>query len=116
MSFAPLSSEMPENHETRPSNQEETVLESDLSLSHSLIWRRQREFYVQRGMRAWSEDLVPNFQTNNPFIAGVYARIAFSFLCDCMKLEGHRPALSPIRILELGSGPGKFAYLLLLYR
>jgi tetratricopeptide (TPR) repeat protein len=123
MSFAPPSSEVPENHEgktvdhARPANQEETVLESDLSLSDSLIWRRQREFYVQRGMKAWTEDMVPNFLTNNPLIAGIYARVVFNFIFDCMKLAHQESATlltgAPLRILELGAGPGKFAYLFL---
>src|SRR5262249_7815461 len=81
------------------------VLETDVSLSQSVIWRLQRDYYVQRGVRAWSEDKVPTFITSNPFIAEIYARIVFSFLCDC----GERP----LRILELGAATGKFCYLFL---
>ncbi len=66
-------------------NQKPALLESDVSLSNSLIWRKQREFYVQRGLKAWTEDLVPNFITNNPFIAEIYARVVFGFLSDCME-------------------------------
>jgi tetratricopeptide (TPR) repeat protein len=123
MSFAPPSNEVPENHEREaadrilPSNQAATALENDVSLADSLIWRWQREFYAQRGMKAWTEDMVPNFLTNNPFIAGVYARVAFSFICDCIESESQesQAALTrePLRILELGAGPGKFAYLFL---
>jgi hypothetical protein len=123
MSFAPPSNEVPENHgreaadRIRPSNQAATALENDVSLADSLIWRWQREFYAQRAMKAWTEDMVPNFLTNNPFIAGVYARVAFSFICDCIesKSQESQAALTrgPLRILELGAGPGKFAYLFL---
>src|SRR5260370_36407773 len=93
------------------------VLERDVPLSQSLIWKRQREFYVQRGLRAWTEDLVPNFLTNNPFIAEIYARIVFDFLNDCSdpgpgKSRSPSPQ-APLRILELGAGPGKFSYLFL---
>jgi tetratricopeptide (TPR) repeat protein len=99
------------------SNQNPVLLESDVSLSNSLIWRLQREFYVQRGLKAWTEDLVPNFITNNPFIAEIYARVVFGFLTDCdnvVRTES-RPlsALHPLRILELGAGPGKFSFLFL---
>ncbi len=123
MSSNPRSNEEPENHQrniadyARAADNEATVLESDLPLSRSLIWRCQREFYVQRGMKAWTEDLVPNFLTNNPLIAGVYARIVFGFLCDCMERDRQEletlPVPTSIRILELGAGPGKFAYLFL---
>jgi len=103
-------------------HQEPVPLESDVSLSNSLIWRKQREFYVQRGLKAWTEDLVPNFITNNPFIAEIYARIVFSFLSDCSQggtsklVERKSQPLSaqhPLRILELGAGPGKFSFLFL---
>src|SRR5437773_599055 len=64
------SNEVPENHGGKTADHplptdQETVLESDLSLSHSLIWRRQREFYVQRGMRDCSEDLVQSWRENH---------------------------------------------------
>src|SRR2546421_11780093 len=123
MSFAPPSNEVPENHETKaadrtqPSNPDRTVLENDVLLSDSLIWRWQREFYAQRGMKAWVEDLVPNFLTNNPLIADMYARVVFSFICDCMGGERQESQTLPpggsLHILELGAGPGKFAYLFL---
>ncbi len=84
-------------------------LERDIPLSKSLIWRLQREFYIQRGLRAWTEDMVPGYITNNPLIAEIYARIVSSFLCDCGELSPQ----NPLRVLELGAGPGKFSYLFL---
>jgi tetratricopeptide (TPR) repeat protein len=90
-------------------NQQTLILETQVPLSQSVIWRRQRDFYVQRGLKAWTEDLVPQFITNNPFIAEVYAHIVLSFLTDCPDLS----AAEPLRILELGAGVGKFSYLLL---
>src|SRR5215470_11327386 len=90
-------------------NQQTLILETDVPLSASLIWRRQREFYVQRGLKAWTEDMVPQFITNNPFIAEIYARIVFNFLSDCPDLS----AAKPLRIFELGAGVGKFSYLFL---
>ncbi|HEY6305354.1 MAG TPA: SAM-dependent methyltransferase [Candidatus Angelobacter sp.] len=98
-------------------NQVPVILESNVPLSSSLIWRRQREFYMQRGMGAWTADRVPQFITNNPFIAEIYANLVFHFLCDCLELDGQGPGgispQNPLRILELGAGPGKFAYLFL---
>ncbi len=86
------------------------ILETDVSLSRSVIWRMQREFYVQRGLRAWSEDKVPHFITNNPQIADMYARVVAGFLGDCMAAD---QSGTPLRILELGAGSGKFCYLFL---
>src|SRR5712691_184237 len=103
MSIAPQTPSAPD--------EEPVGLERDVPISRSLIWRRQREFYAQRGLKAWTEDMVPNFITNNPFIAEIYARIAFSFLGDCTAPEVS-PA-NPLRILELGAGVGKFSFLFL---
>lgn len=87
------------------------TLEMDVPLSQSVIWRMQRDFYVQRGLKAWTEDMVPQFMTNNPFIAEIYARIAFNFLCDCAEFVPSPQ--TPLRIFELGAGVGKFSYLFL---
>jgi tetratricopeptide (TPR) repeat protein len=112
---------MPENHEqigmedrSPKASKDDQVLESDVSLSRSVIWELQRQFYVQRGLKAWTEDMVPQFITNNPFIAEIYARIVAAFLFDCINLEGNGLSpRNPLRILELGAGPGKFSYLFL---
>ena len=96
-------------------NPEPAVLETDVPLSQSLIWRLQRDFYAQRGIKAWTEDLVPSYITNNPFIAEIYAQIVAGFISDCMQ-HAQRVPLSPenpLRILELGAGTGKFSYLFL---
>jgi hypothetical protein len=93
----------------------QTILETDVPLSQSLIWRLQRDFYAQRGLKAWTEDLVPSYITNNPFIAEIYAQIVAGFVSDCMQ-HAQRVPLSPenpLRILELGAGTGKFSYLFL---
>jgi hypothetical protein len=98
-------------------NREPVLLEKDVPISRSVIWRLQREFYAQRGLKAWTEDRVPQFITNNAFIAEIYARIVFGFICDCVDLEGKDSkspsAQNPLRILELGAGPGKFSFLFL---
>lgn len=99
------------------SPQEPVALESRVPLSSSLIWRRQREFYEQRGLGAWTADRVPQFITNNPFIAEIYASVVFHFLCDCLHQDPQGTKRispqNPLRVLELGAGTGKFAYLFL---
>jgi hypothetical protein len=92
-------------------------LENDVPVSQSIIWRIQRGNYAERGLKAWTEDLVPQFITNNPFIAETYVRIAFAFICDCLNGQNTNPESShsrnPVRILELGAGTGKFSFLFL---
>jgi len=105
------------DHTVITSGDEPIVLETDVPLSQSLIWRLQRDFYAERGLKAWTEDLVPSYITNNPFIAEIYAQIVAGFILDCMNLpqKGSRPLSpdNPLRILELGAGTGKFSYLFL---
>ncbi|HEX3156253.1 MAG TPA: hypothetical protein VHV32_16620, partial [Candidatus Angelobacter sp.] len=98
-------------------SQEATVLETDVPLSQSVIWRLQRDFYAQRGLKAWNEDLVPSYITNNPFVAEIYAGIVAAFVQDCMSHPQRGSSAlwreSSLRILELGAGTGKFSYLFL---
>lgn len=93
------------------------TIETNVPLSHSLIWRLQQDYYVQRGLKAWTEDMVPSYITNNPLIAEIYAGIVAAFLEDCMgparREEKELSPEYPLRILELGAGTGKFSYLLL---
>jgi hypothetical protein len=100
-----------------PAKQGTVVLEKDVPISQSLIWQRQRDSYVQRGLKSWTEDMVPQFITNNSFIAEIYARIVFGFVCDWLNLSqtDSEPPVpeNPLRILELGAGPGKFSFLFL---
>jgi hypothetical protein len=59
--------------------------------------------------------MVPQFITNNPFIAEIYAQIVFAFLRDCAAGDDANNPQPQLRILELGAGPGKFSYLFLLH-
>src|SRR5437763_4078869 len=91
----------------------QALLEQDVPLSRSLIWRLQRDFYEQRGLKVWTEDRVPEYITNNPFIAEMYARIVSNFLAECAQQVRIVSKDRPLRILELGAGHGKFCYLFL---
>ena len=70
------------------------VFEENVSLSESVLWALQKEFYDQKGenfsdvlmlqelmgclgMKAWGEKIVPNYITTNPYIARGYARVYF---------------------------------------
>jgi len=109
---------MPEHESANPAiNAPATaprILEKDVPLSRSLIWRAQRDFYSTRALKAWTEDQVPSYITNNPFIADIYAEVIAAFLDDCGSLKPAPPSReTPLRILEIGAGTGKFAYLFL---
>ena len=110
-------SSLPSSAATSETTPHWRLLEKDVPLSESVIWGLQRDFYAQRGLKAWNEDLVPSYITNNPFIAEIYARIVAGFIDDCLKpAQGKCSPLSPenpLRILELGAGTGKFSYLFL---
>jgi hypothetical protein len=80
-------------------------------LSRSILWKLQRNFFESQGIEAWSAGTVPHHITSSPFIADAYARVVFGFLRDC-----HSAGLDysqPFHVVELGSGPGRFAYLFL---
>lgn len=75
--------------------------------SEAPIWDIQRNYYEEKGMRAWNNDQVPQYITSNPMIASAYAEMLFGFLLD----RGHKGQCSePVFIVELGAGAGRFAY------
>src|SRR5436190_14908533 len=82
------------------------VLEQGSRLSESVLWDLQRAFYERQGLAAWSGGTVPHYVTSNAFIARAYARIVHAFLDDCGWPEGGGHA----HVVELGAGPGRFAY------
>jgi hypothetical protein len=110
-------SSLPSSAAATEATQQWRVLEKDVSLSRSVIWGLQRDFYAQRGLKAWNEDLVPSYITNNPFIAEIFAGIVAAFIQDCMSSaqRGYQSLSpeNPLRIMELGAGTGKFSYLFL---
>ena len=116
MSSVPSRDTPPQGDESAVDSSAE-VLERDVPVSQSLIWKRQQQFYLQRGLKAWTEDQVPSYITNNPLIAEVYAQIVCAYIRDCSgpdkRESGPVSPTNPVRILELGAGSGKFSYLFL---
>ncbi len=93
------------------------VLERTSRLSHSMIWDWMRAFYDQKGVGAWTNGIVPNFVTTNCCIAKMYTEVIFGFLTDVLSPQGRRKfgvdLDQPIYIVEVGSGHGKFSFLVL---
>lgn len=75
-------------------------------LSESPLWSAQRRYYERAGIAAWQSASVPHHVTNNVALATAYARVVLGFLHDTASRE-------PLQIVELGAGPGRFAFLFL---
>lgn len=82
------------------------VIEKDQRLSQSILWKLESAFYQKTGITAWNHGYIPHYITNNPNIAAAYARIVEGYLLDQAQVDHDQP----IYILELGAGPGRFAY------
>lgn len=78
-------------------------------LSESILWKLQRNYFDRYGVRAWSEGVVPQNVTSNPWIADAYAQIVFGWIRDGSR-EGLDPR-EPLYVLELGCGSGRFGWL-----
>lgn len=92
------------------------LLEEKQRFSQSVLWRLQRQFYHQRGPAAWNTGTVPSYVTSNPYIAQAYAHSVLAFLQSAMHRQGEGLSIDPkkpIYIIELASGPGRFAFLFL---
>ena len=83
------------------------VIESGVPFSKSVLWELMRDFYSKSGVSAW-ENKVPFYVTSNPFIAHCYAEVLVGYIQDLVNddLFNHS---SPLYILELGTGSGKFS-------
>jgi tetratricopeptide (TPR) repeat protein len=94
------------------------ILEEGKSLSQSILWKLQRNFFEGQGIEAWRQGTVPHYITSNPFIANAYAKVVFGFIRDCTGVTGDTTndsfppldASQSLYIIELGSGSGRFAY------
>lgn len=75
--------------------------------SEAPIWQAQRDYYEEKGIKAWNNDQVPQYITSNPMIAGSYAEMIFAFLQD-RKNMGH--GSETVYIVELGAGAGRLAF------
>jgi tetratricopeptide (TPR) repeat protein len=86
----------------------EVTAETGKSLSDSMLFKMQKEYYQKQGVNAWANQ-IPFEPTSNPFIAHSYAQVAVAFIKDCIAKS---PAAmnSPFYFLELGAGCGRFSF------
>lgn len=85
------------------------LIAADQRLSESLIWQIQRQYFLQDGLRAWQDDIVPHQISSNPLMARAYAQLVLGYLRDCAAAAQLDPD-QPIYIVELGAGSGRLAY------
>lgn len=79
----------------------------------SPLWDMQRRYFERHGMDAWATGQVPHYVTSHPAMARAYAQVVLGFWRD-LKARGMAGA-GPLYIIELGAGPGRFAYHFLLH-
>lgn len=85
------------------------IIQADKRLSQSLLWEIQRHYFLQAGMRAWQDDVVPHQISCNPFMARAYADVVFGYLRDCTA-AGLLDRSRPLYFVELGAGSGRLTY------
>lgn len=82
-------------------------IEATKPFPESLIWQLNRDFYEEKGIRAWSHGAVPHNLTSNSKAGKTYAELIFAFLKD-LATKGNTTEL--VYILELGAGHGRLAF------
>ncbi len=88
-------------------NKEYFEIEPIKPFSESLIWQLNRDFYQEKGLTAWSKDIVPHHMTSNSMVGKTYAELIFAFLKDLAVKEKTEET---VYILELGAGHGRLAF------
>jgi len=100
---------------TRPSSFDDldfSVLEKNMPFRDSQLWKIQRWYYQNYGMECWESMIVPSFVTSNAFIAQQTARVIAGYIRDTIG-EGNYTSKEPVYVIEVGSGHGKFSFLVL---
>lgn len=85
------------------------IVESEMPLSKSMLWKLQSDFFGNQGPEAWIKGIVPQYITTNPYIANQYAKTVLGYLRDYASREDINKD-SVIYIMELAAGVGRFTY------
>lgn len=78
-------------------------VEADKRLSKSSLWAIQQNYFNERGVDAWNNE-VPFFISSNAFIANRYAQMCIQYAQDIAHTG------KKLYIIEVGAGPGKFTF------
>ncbi len=82
-------------------------IESKRPFSESLIWQFNRDFYLNNGIAAWGNGIVPHSMTSSSKVGKTYAELIFALLKD-LAHQGNIDEV--IYLLELGAGHGRLAF------
>jgi tetratricopeptide (TPR) repeat protein len=85
-------------------------LEENQLFSQSILWDLQKRYFASKGADAWRGDGVPDYITSNPMIANAYAELVFAFWLDQNRISIGRDNRQALHLIELGAGPGRFAF------
>jgi len=80
-------------------------------LSKSKLYRLMTDFYVEAGVSAWVDHVVPHYISSNAKLAQSYASVIVSGMWD-LHHQGKLDKEHPFVVLELGAGSGALAWLL----
>ena len=80
-------------------------------LSQSKLYRLMTDYYVQAGVNAWVDHVVPHYISSNAKLAQSYASVIVSGMWD-LHHQGKLTKNEPFVVLELGAGSGALAWLL----
>ncbi|MEM7113850.1 MAG: hypothetical protein AAF614_15550 [Chloroflexota bacterium] len=93
---------------------QKTIIAADQRLSQSIVWEIQRHYFLQNGMKAWQEDVVPHQISCSPVMARSYSQLVFGYLRDCFAAwqagTFELYLAEPLYIVELGAGSGRLLY------
>jgi hypothetical protein len=85
------------------------LIQSVTPVPESKIWSLQKDFYGERGKKAWSESIIPQGPTSNCYMADTYAAIIAAFFRDLVRAGWPDPPI----IIEAGGGSGILAWQIL---
>ena len=90
------------------------ILDAGARFSHSTLWDLMSKYYDTQGAKAWSRSgQIPSYITSNAFIASQYADVIAAFVLDTCRHSPDTATAYPFYVVELGSGHGKFTFLML---
>ena len=82
-------------------------VEGPVAYDRCLLWNRQHRYFANRGARAWTAGDIPSLGTGSPGVARQHASLVHQALIRLREAGRLRPRVT---LLELGSGPGLFAW------
>ncbi|TYZ64637.1 hypothetical protein PybrP1_000404 [[Pythium] brassicae (nom. inval.)] len=91
------------------------------SLSACRLWAIQKQFYVEQGILAWSDGIIPFGVSSSSFLAAAYARVVLDFFLQAGATSGWRsqqqqPENEPnCFVWEAASGSCKFLHAFLVH-